>query len=106
MQTNHKFISKTRQAFGLVEILVVLAVIAVIAVIAYPGLTGSREAQDPAAAVTLAEGPVADLVARATDAGAVDSSGNAPTIEGISAGTVYTTPDGVVFSMESVQAEQ
>lgn len=105
MQTNHQVRTQRGQAFGLVEILVILAVIAIIAVIAYPGLLGSREGQEAVPAAVSAD-PVADLVARAAQAGAVDSAGNAPTIEGISAGTVYTTPDGVVFSMESVQVGQ
>jgi competence protein ComGC len=105
MQTNQKLFGKNNHGLGLVEILVILAVIAVIAVFAYPALFKGREAEAPAAA-TLAEGSVADLVARAAQAGAVDSGSNAPTIEGISAGTVYTTPDGVVFSMESLQTGQ
>jgi type IV pilus assembly protein PilA len=91
------------RAFSLVELLVILAVIAVIAAIAIPSITGSREAQE-AAAVAADTDPVASLVAQAAAAGAVDGAGNPPTVEGIAAGTVYTTPDGVVFSMESAEA--
>jgi len=105
MQTNHQVRIQRGQAFGLVEILVILAVIAVIAVIAFPDLIKGRQAQEAVPAAAIAD-PLVDLVARAAQAGAVDSAGNAPTIEGITAGTVYTTPDGVVFSMESVQVEQ
>jgi type IV pilus assembly protein PilA len=104
MQPNTpKIRTKTGQAFSLVEILVILAVIAVIAAIAIPRLTGGSEAQEAVVVATDAD-PVASLLEQAAAAGAVDSAGNGPTVEGIAAGTVYTTPDGVVFSMEAVQA--
>ena len=94
--------AKFNSAFSLVEFLVVIAVIAVIAAIAIPNITGAREAEKASAVAANAD-PLASIVAEAVKAGAVDSTGKAPTLEGLTAGTVYTTPAGVVFSKDSVK---
>jgi len=104
MKTNTTLKSKINSAFSLVELLVVIAVIAVIAAIAIPNITGAREA-----AVTAQQDrdqqTAQNWLANAQAAGAVDGEGNPPTLEGIRAGTVYTSPQGITFQMEGVQAE-
>ena len=95
--------SKFNSAFSLVELLVVIAVIAVIAAIAIPNITGAREAAVAAQGdMDLAQ--ATSLLGKAQAAGATNSSGGAPDLAGIQAGTEYTSPEGIVFKMETPNA--
>jgi type IV pilus assembly protein PilA len=96
--------AKINSAFSLVELLVVIAVIAVIAAIAIPNITGAREAA-VAAQEARSTQQIQNWVANAIAVGAVDGEGNPATAEGMEAGTVYTTPTGIVFSIDNVATE-
>jgi prepilin-type N-terminal cleavage/methylation domain-containing protein len=106
MKTNTTLKSKFNSAFSLVELLVVIAVIAVIAAIAIPNITGAREAA-VAAQTDMDLAQATSLLGKALAAGATTDgtpTGTAPTLEGIQAGTVYTSPEGIVFKMEAPNA--
>jgi type IV pilus assembly protein PilA len=96
--------SKFSSAFSLIELLVVIAVIAVIAAIAIPNITGARQAAIDAQE-DYDEATINRILGQALAAGATNATGGAPTAEGLRAGTVYTTPQNIDFSLTGASTD-
>ena len=99
--------SKINSAFSLVELLVVIAVIAVIAAIAIPNIAGTRQAAVDAQE-DYDQATVDRLLGQALAAGATSDgteAGTDPTADALRAGTTFTTPEGVAFSLTGASTQ-
>ena len=107
MKTHTSIKSKINSAFSLIELLVVIAVIAVIAAIAIPNITGARQAAVDAQEA-YDDATVARVLGQALAAGATSdgtATGTAPTADTLRAGSVFTTPEGVAFSLTGASTQ-